>query len=174
MPPTAPSLQSLYEESPSSQATHHLHSFPDEARAQIGTEGESRHISNLLPETGACVLVTVHDLVDDARGIRRVVDKVGSPKQVFAATCSQPSYGETFRTSIDWAKKIGHAGEVILVSHELAALLGAQAHHGRLRNGIVIVHDGKIVWSKMADVHRPNTPHLTGSDFDEAFDRYNR
>jgi len=131
-------------------------------------------LSELLVGTGTLVLVTTHNLIDDASGISCIVDRVGSHKKVFALSPAQPYYGEMARSSVVWAKTIGHAGEVLLISHELAVLLGAEAGRGKLVNGIVIVQDGKIVWSAMVDARRPNTPHTTLTAFGEAFDRYNR
>lgn len=155
------------------ETSRHLHSFPPEARAQIGAQGTLKHVSELLPDTGVCVLVTVHDLVEDVDGIRRVSDKVGS-QRTFVVAKSRPSYAESFCVQLDWARRIGHASDVLLSSHELTALLGSEAAHDTLRNGIVIVRDGEIVWSWMSDHRRPNSPHAVDNNFCEAFDRYNR
>ncbi|MBI4437420.1 hypothetical protein HY631_00520 [Candidatus Uhrbacteria bacterium] len=172
MDPVVPALGLSEEFPPSSRTSSHLHSFPETARAQIGTQGDMVHVSELIPAKGTFALVATHDLIDDADGIRRVVDKVGSPKKVFVVASAQLSYGEMFRSSVTWAKKIGHAGEVLLASHELAVLLGAEAGHGRMKNGILIVHDGQLVWSAMVDARRPSTPHATLTDFGDAWDRY--
>jgi hypothetical protein len=41
-----------------------------------------------------------------------------------------------------------------------------------MRNGSVIIHDGKIVWSRVVDARRPNTP-LQIEGFKEALNRLN-
>lgn len=153
--------------------TPHLDSFPSTAMGQFGLDKQMQPISQLLPLKGCIILVPVFDLVDDVAAIRQVVDEISSRKtKVFALNIKPDFYGEMFKTALMWAKQIGRAHGTLLVNHELSVLLGVDARYDKMRNGIIIIHDGKIVWSRVVDARRPNTP-LQIQGFKEALDRLN-
>jgi hypothetical protein len=150
------------------EVSAHLHSFPPEALAQKGSKNELKPLHDLIPQSGTVVLVTTHDLIEDVNGVRGVVQRVGSSKQVYALRAMPAVQGEMFLNSLRWGTKVGQAHAVLTVNHELSVLLGAGAKRWEMHNGILIIRDGRIVWSRIASAQRPNAPHAL-DDFAHAF-----
>mgnify|MGYP001574159512 FL=1 len=138
----------------------------------VGMGDSMKHVSDILPDKGLLVLVATHDLIENVNSISCITNRVGS-KSVYALTGLPAFRAETYRMSIIWVKMIGHTDNILFCRHELSVLLGIDAGRGQVRNGIVIVKDGKIVWSKVADARRPNAPHEIDA-FVEAFDYHDR
>ena len=135
--------------------------FPPEATLAFAFDGgDPCHVSERVPSDGIAVLASFHCLVDDRAAMRELTREIAGPNVAVRVLAGRPgTAGDDFRQYVLYARQIGGASEGFSPSRELAILLGLDIPRdarNRLRNGLLLVANGAIVWKSVSDLRRPD------------------
>lgn len=142
-----------------------LANFPPEATLSPLMDPENDvHVSERIPGDGIVVLGMFYDLVD-SRPMQALTRDIASDRVTCLVVVGRPRSvsSDTFRNKMSYAKQVGGARDILSPSRDLATLLDASVprdpDYNRLRNGLVLIVDGAIVWRSVAKAETPDAPH---------------
>lgn len=141
--------------------SNELINFPPSATLKrCASVQDGMHVSEVVTGDGIHVIATFQDLVEYRVAMQALTGRIASTKvHVHVLTGEPASFGESFRSYLTYAKKVGGAKNVLSPSHDLARLLdvhtdGRHDFRNLLRNGLLLVVDGVIVWKRVASPTR--------------------
>lgn len=145
----------------SPKPSNQLITFPPEATLKRIASSEAEvHVSEVVSGDGIHVIATFRDLVDHRVAMQTLTGKIANANIAVHILAGEPrSYADAFRSYVHYALRIGGAKNILTPSRDLATLLDvhtARDPENRLRNGLLLVVDGSIVWKSVASALRPN------------------